>query len=317
VYLDSPATHFIFNWTDTNEELASRHLEQYTRTWSTEHLGEPLARGSNVFTPDDHEYWNNAPDPNVTVPGLFDKGRRAAWMKSATTLLGAFQGVPDDLGGTMQPIVIPPLSIMVLDTRSNRSTAKKPVQFMTEEDLGRLEQWVASLADIGPGLLVIGQPLFLKPGDKFLKPKVLEDYSLADYDQFAKLLRILAAAPRDIAILSGDVHFTRIAEMTLLHTQANPRRIVEVINSPLALVVGLKNGQMKPAPALLKAPGAPPEITGARVDTVQTFQSGDDSAVVLSIARFGLGVRVTTDLWLNRAAGGATRPFSTYQFELH
>jgi hypothetical protein len=186
VYLDSPATHFLVHWTQTPAEIARSHLEHYVRTWSKDHLAEPLARGANIFAPDDHEYWNNAPYPNVVVPGLYDRDRRKAWTHTATALLSAFQGVPEYLSAPAAPIVVPPISILVVDTRSARTAEGKRVQFMTPESLTRLREWVASLANIGPGLLVIGQPIFQSAGDKKLIPRVFEDYSLADYEQFAE-----------------------------------------------------------------------------------------------------------------------------------
>ncbi len=308
VYLDSPATHFLKKWDHTPAEIADNHLTHYVRTWSDDHLRKPLARGANVFTPDDHEFWNNAPYPNVVVPGLYSDKRRAKWTDTASKLLSAFQGVPELL---QQPISVPPVSVLVMDTRSKRTPGDPRREFMSQADLARLQNWVKKLAGVGPGLLVLGQPIFQSPGDKRLVPRVFEDYSLADYEQFGPFLRILDAAPRDIAILSGDVHFTRAARMTL----PSGRQIVEIINSPLALVVGLKRSNTKDAVGFPEVPGVG-GIGAAQVHTDAAFQSGDDTAAVLSLFRFGSRVRVNVEVWRTADSPGATRPHKKYQFDL-
>jgi hypothetical protein len=295
VYLDSPAD--VLGMHDrTPTKIADSHLTHYVRTWSRDHLGDPLARGANVFTPDDHEYWNNAPFPNVVVTGLFDEDRRTVWQQTARDLLDLFQGVPGYLNET-RPIDVPPVSILVLDTRSARVLEKERRNFMTQDDEDLLREWVLSLASKGPGILVLGQPLFLDSGTKWFAPRMFEDFSLADYRQFERLLAILNDAPRDILILSGDVHYSRLARMLL----PNDRAIWELINSPLALVVGLRRSKTDTAQKPRKVEGAA-RIGAGQLKTISPIRPGDDSIAVLSISRHGLRVRVKAEFW--RAGNG-------------
>ena len=305
VYLDSPATFFMKHWDLSHAEIDASHLDHYLRTWSDEYLGRPLARGANIFAPDDHEYWNNAPFPNVVVPGLHDEVRRGHWQKTAGRLMQAFQGIPEYLAS---PIRIPPVSLLVLDTRSARKLEDDPIDFLQPSDLALFRNWVASLKNTGPGILVLGQPIFLGKGASLLKPRLLEDFSLADYEQFGEFLRILGSAERDILILSGDVHFSRAAQMRL----PNGHSIYEVINSPLALVVGLGRSTPDEATGFKKIPGVG-ALGSAKAETDSKFKSNADSAIVLGISQSGLHMNVNVELWASEASTG---PQMRHSFKL-
>jgi hypothetical protein len=68
VYLDAPSF-----WTVTqavnDDDLDRRLLEAYLRTWmQSPGLQDLLTDGPNLFTSDDHDFWNNAPNWSVTAP---------------------------------------------------------------------------------------------------------------------------------------------------------------------------------------------------------------------------------------------------------
>jgi hypothetical protein len=97
---------------------------------------------------------------------------------------------------------------------------------MARSDFDALTQWLGSLS--GPGILVLGQPLIAEatPWSRSV------DHVLPDYRQYGRLIRALFDAQHDVVLLTGDVHFSRIASCRL-HAEA---RLIEVISSPLALV---------------------------------------------------------------------------------
>ena len=109
-------------------------------------------------------------------------------------------------------------------------------------------------------ILVLGQPIFT--GGAGLKGYIA-DWGLPDFDQYRDLVRCLASTPHDIVVLTGDVHFGRVASCTA----PGGRQIVELIASPFALVDGFARGQWKPAPAMYPAvpvPGDPGSPTTTR-----------------------------------------------------
>lgn len=301
VYLDSPWHEYTLRWPHRREDIAERHLQHYLNTWSGEHLGNPLACGANYFVPDDHEYWNNAPFPNALVPELFDGGRRDHWWVRARELLDAFQPVQ------ATPLSIPPVSILLLDTRSNRSHDRE--RLLTAQDLQRLRDWVQSLT--GPGLLVLGQPLFDGSGRKWWLPGALEDYGYADFWQYGRVLDALALTRHDLAILTGDVHFSRVSWLTL----PSERRIAEIVCSPLALVVGLNAAKWQEAPSRLAVGSSGPWAV-ARPYTIPGFRSNENSAMAISISRHGFGARIRVELWETSRSPGAAGPPAALTHEL-
>src|SRR6266404_7725994 len=111
--------------------------------------------------------------------------------------------------GTPKPFTVDPVSFFIADTRSNRSANTD--QFMNEPDLAAIENWIANLS--GPGVLCVGQPVFARPGGFLSK---WTDFGLPDFrNQYARLVRAIAATQHNIVIITGDVHYGRIATCTL------------------------------------------------------------------------------------------------------
>jgi hypothetical protein len=304
VYLDSPWDKFMFRGPHTTAEVSDNHWLHYANTWSSEYLGEPLANGANYFVPDDHEFWNNSPFPNAVVPELYKNDQRLHWAREAEALLNLFQPV------YAMPVAIPPLSILFLDTRSSR--ALDFTSLMKAEDHRRLADWANSLR--GPGLLVVGQPILDEKGKTWWKPATAEDYGYADFDDYAAILAALRFAKHDVAVLTGDVHFSRVSRMQF----SDSRTVFEVIASPLALVVGLKRAKWRPAPSRLEST-AGGEWAVRRPITEKGFQSNADCAVAIEVTRQGLGVKMEVHLWeLSRAAAAkGARGQAVFEFELH
>ncbi len=291
VYLDAPYYNFITT-KHNRAQLKYLFLNTYLQTWApiggSITMYDVLRSGANFFSPDDHEFWNNAPSSALAVADSRDDGRRGEWETLAHRFYQVFQGTP-------KPFAVNPVSFFTADTRSNRSANTD--QFMNEPDLARLEEWIRTLA--GPGVLVVGQPVFAKPGG-FLSRWT--DYGLPDYkQQYARLVRAIAAAQHNIVILTGDVHYGRIATCNL----PNGKDVVEIISSPMSLVeapVGfsLLGGGWKAAPNSLNVPGSPGITTDHR------FNFARNHFLTLEFRADGVGAKLTVRDWPFKPDGSPT-----------
>jgi len=234
VYLDNPPGDFLVPRLRPQRWLEDRSFKTYLDTWTQSFaaggFGEMLKHGGNFFTSDDHEFWNNAPDRGLNVlTYTTTRGQRDAWLKIARTLYGIFQTTQSFTG-----FRVGPLSFCVLDTRVNRQPDR--ASLVPATDLDGVREWVAGLD--GPGVLVIGQPLLADEGSK-------ADWGLRDYPEFRRLVELLRASEHWIVVLTGDVHFGRMASCPLRLDRGT--RLIEIISSPMQLVP-LAKGKWTPAP---------------------------------------------------------------------
>ena len=101
---------------------------------------------------------------------------------------------------------------------------------MPPANLQEIGKWTRGLN--GPGILVLGQPLLAETGN-------IKDYGLPDFTrQYEELKTCLRDSQHSIVILTGDVHFGRIA-VTPLRRELDTK-LYEVISSPMQLVPGAK-----------------------------------------------------------------------------
>lgn len=223
VYLDNPPQDFILprgrDW------LEHRCFQTYVDAWSQQTaeggFGQLLKHGANFFSSDDHEFWNNAPDKGWNVPVFAVKqSSRDQWWAIAQNLYRIFQTEP----WTPVRFKIEPLSFCICETRFSRGPS--PGEFMSATNLREIGNWTASLT--GPGVLVLGQPFFAETGS-------WKDFGLPDFvTQYEELKRYLRQSNHSIVILTGDVHFGRIA-VTRLRPELSTE-LYEVISSPMQLV---------------------------------------------------------------------------------
>ncbi len=234
VYLDQPWNDFIIQ--EDMDWVRAKIHDTYQGSWSQ--LDSMLSKGGNIFTPDDHEFWNNYPSrPGPHLPALrADRNYRSSWKKCAENHFNAIQG-----GLPISSFSIgEELSFFVVDTRSNRNAI--PQNFMSESDLHILYEWIKNLNS--PGIIVLGQPLFSRAVGKFDLgvTEFIADHNLPAFDQYWQLLRAISISKNDLVVLSGDVHFGRIAKCnitTLGETRSRSSRspkLVEIISSPMSLV---------------------------------------------------------------------------------
>ncbi len=237
VYLDNPPRDFI-NPLKGRDWLESRSFKSYVDAWTqlTDAGGfmRMLKRNANFFTSDDHEYWNNAPDVGLNVPLFATTSRgRQAWWDIARTLYTTFQTSP----GFPVRFKVDPLSFCVTETRFFRGKKRDSGEFIPQAHLDEIGTWTAGLD--GPGVLVLGQPFFATAGD-------FKDYTLQNYEgQFEQLRAHLRRSRHSIVILSGDVHFGRVAVANLRPELGT--KLYEVISSPMQIVPHAE-GQYTAAP---------------------------------------------------------------------
>lgn len=243
VYLDNPwwETTLKYNGGNLRRGLFRAMLfQKYMDNW-TQIVGEDagfrqlLKDGANYFCSDDHEFWNNAPNfGGVGFINTLSPGQRKWWLGEARRLFRAFQSPSPLLS-----LEVPPLSVRIADTRIYRDT--KGRCFMKDKDLRAVGRWIEGLK--GPGLLVVGQPVLIGEtnGPKSLVAEPNKtlwsalDRNLADYAQYEELVGYIKDSAHSIVVLSGDVHFGRIACI-----RTNPgfphAKFVEMISSPMQLV---------------------------------------------------------------------------------
>ncbi|HWS56502.1 MAG TPA: hypothetical protein VN228_20355 [Pyrinomonadaceae bacterium] len=287
VYLDAPWYHYSVH-THTRAELEVRHFENYWRAWSQSGtaagFNEALRRGANYFTADDHEFWNNAPNWATAIRDSWRQEGRDDWWSVARSLFDAFQS-DFSSGSAVVEFSVPPLSFFFADTRVNRTPDLR--QFMLDSDLERLRGWVANLR--GPGVLTLGQPLFAEKAGFWGK---FTDRHLPDYKQFEELARIIAGSRHSVVMLTGDVHYGRIASVQL----GSGAELIEVISSPTALVdekVGRKWSRPPGKYPSFEVQGAP----SGEIVVEEAYTLVDDHFLTVEFADAGARVRMDIKAW--------------------
>ena len=300
VYLDSPWYRYLVP--HTADELRNAFVEHYRNTWGqTDGFARVLTEGANFVLSDDHEYWNNAPYFVAYASNTWTAGGRTEWFGIARELFNAFQTTQ-----SITRFAVPPVSFLVADTRINRDANRN--RFMTAVDLGQVRDWVNGLQ--GPGVLVIGQALLQGPAS-FLRG-TFSDWNLPDFAQYYDLVRIVGAAAHSLVILTGDVHFGRVAHGQL----PSGAELIEIISSPLSLVDRTVQGTWVEAPALPVAPptsGAP--IPLSVMNTEEDFGPTDGHFLTLEFTRRGPGARLRLRYWPAFAGGVPPPDFGKTIFE--
>lgn len=239
VYLDLPTLN---NYPDNEAKLADRFERYYRTNWTTTLGIEPLLKSApSVFCPDDHEYWNNFPHRSPVIQNSWKQGSRQRWKNAADQLYDAYQcAAPAERGDSVE-VDVDPLSILVLDQRSQRRDDRSAT--LTPDALQQLDDWVDRLiAEKKIGAVVTGQSLLDRPVGKFqgaVADWMLPNYG--DYERIVKSLSRLSEAGRPVLLLTGDVHWGRVTRIK----EAGRTRFVEIVCSPSALVSTVGSDQLK------------------------------------------------------------------------
>jgi hypothetical protein len=223
---------------DLGDEAIELYAKRYAQYWGDAFYREALQTCPNFITCDDHEYWNDYPEKQIQLPQTWDPKNRKKYGRGAEELYYQYQRCLNPGEARWYSFSIDPVSFFIADTRSEREVCNKKgtSHFMTVEQWETLEAWQQTLR--GPGVLVLGQPLFQKDGN-------FKDHSLSNFKKdYARLWRVIERSlggknahgkPHDILVLSGDIHTGRYAEAhgPFLDT---PYGVPEFIASPAAMI---------------------------------------------------------------------------------
>jgi hypothetical protein len=245
VYLDLPT---LKNFPDDLAQLAEKFERDYTLNWCDPQGYEKVfAAAPSVSIPDDHEFWNNFPQPSPIVQNSFTQGGRDRWEKAARAAYEGFQLTPPATPDDPQVLDVHPLSFFFADTRSGKD--KGPDRRFTMSDAARkhLDDWVTDVINNKRfGVFVSGQSLFRTPAGKFTGS--VGDFELPNYKDYGEImtsLKRLADAGLPLTCLTGDVHWGRV---TVAKDARNGRKaFTEVISSPSSLVSTVGVDQAKEA----------------------------------------------------------------------
>lgn len=251
--------------------------KRYTQIWGDPLIQELLQLCPNLVTCDDHEYWNDFPERQFHIPWTWTAQDRETYGDVAAELFWRYQQCLNPAQSKYYSLTIgtpgglvPPVSLFVADTRSDRQSfhpddprAPKsgPPHFLSEAGWQAFEQWITDLQ--GPGILITGQPLYQKDGD-------WKDHSLSNFtDDYGRFWRRIEERGKgqmgdgkrhDILLISGDIHTGRFATGTL--RSADSIAVHEIITSPAARIW---------APQL-RMGHADPEFPPDKFDTVYNGQ---------------------------------------------
>ncbi len=221
-------------------EIRQRVANDYALHWQA--MGSILSNGGTWMLPDDHEFWNDYPFYKSIIPQLQALRLhhvRKAWDAVATDGVRNVQ-----CSAAFETFSIgKDLSVCIADFRSDRDENG----FTTPANLRKITKWASELRS--PGVFIASQPLIVEEN--------ITERNLLDYtQQYAKLLKAFAASGHDIVLLSGDVHFGRIAT-TQLGNEAKGPRLIEIIASPLSNLTylnGLMTDKAKSKPTSFPSP---------------------------------------------------------------
>ena len=200
-------------WAPLPQRFPRASRNKYERYWGDDAYRELLAACPTLVSCDDHEFWNDFPQPQVQVPLTWDRfqPRPATRSRRSTTPTRARSTRTAGAGRTLN---VGPVSFFIADTRSHRTRDDDPhARLMTEEQWEDLEAWASKLH--GPGVLVLPQPL-LKAGGA--RPTA----RCVDFKESDRLGAIFEQAlggdpnPHDILILTGDIHTGRLSSAEIV-----------------------------------------------------------------------------------------------------
>ena len=316
VYLDIPVHQ---NFPEDSIRLAEIFLRKYVQTWrewdaaGVRGLGGLLKEGGTYFAADDHEFWNNYPNAATLIQNSWTETRRMQWQGPARHLYRHFQFFHPELAGEPQVFNVPPTSVMILDTRFNREAGA--TSFLPAPHLARLAEWIEELNHRRwVGFLFLGQLLFEAPAG-WVKSRVV-DRHLPDYAQYAELVRTLAAGRQPLVILTGDVHYGRVARCQQFHGG----ELYEVIASPMSLVDRKVGGSASPPPATYPAEAIPgvPRVGIAVVPDVdgKPTLTAEEHFITINLWSVGPSVRMQIKYWPVRNRGQRPTPIHTVMIDL-
>jgi PhoD-like phosphatase len=261
VYLDLPTAA---DFKDDAAWLGNKFQNDYLANWfGDRRSGDPrtvppgypqvLSLAPGVFMPDDHEYWNNYPFKATVIQNSWSEGGRRRWTQAAEAVYRAFQEHPALGLGAPRAIDVEPLSMLMLDTRSQRAldSRARAGDLLGAPGRKALADWVdrlvAHAGDARPwfGMLVTGQSFFSPaagPARGAIADYEYPDYA-ADYAYMVEQVERVTRAGLPVILATGDVHWGRMLRAD--DPAAPGATVFEVISSPTSLVSSILVDQAK------------------------------------------------------------------------
>lgn len=248
VYLDIPTLDNL----PSNDVLLADALERkYRNNFVPDgnNFSRVLEFAPNLAVPDDHEYWNNAPHASPFIENAWTQSGRNTWHGVADSLFTGYQGFSPSPGDGAGPfkhttLDVGRLSFFVANTRSFRTEDR--ARCMDPATAAALVAWESGLQSSGRfGVLVTGQSLLDPEADAF-EGKVA-DYALSNYGDFPLIAGVVDRLSKrsDVLLLTGDVHWGRVARLSPTSDISSEASIYEVISSPSALVTTVGGDSLK------------------------------------------------------------------------
>lgn len=205
------------------KEVRDRVADDYASQWRG--LRNVLCHGGTWFLADDHEYWNNYPFVEGFTPfiqALRIPKIKKAWKNTARDGLVNVQRV--------QPVrtfsIGNDVSFCAADLRSFRTKTR----VIPAPDIETICHWIQGLTS--PGVLVLSQPIIEKKGAD-------SDRNFVSYSKdYSRVVKTIQAAPHDVLVLSGDIHYGRICSVAF---EGRSNRLYEVVSSPMSNLSGVSS----------------------------------------------------------------------------
>jgi len=263
---------------------------RYRQYWQDPNNSRYLRTGITLFTPDDHDFWNDYPYP---MPHL-TRSSDSQWMEHASAaqaLYDAYQRLGNPEGRSWFSLDLGLVSLFVLDTRSRRGTKNRnPPERLFDPPQGQaLLDWSAALDK--PGVVISAMPLFQQAAGKILFGLFTTDHNLLSYPtDDRKIWRAVENAPYGVMVVGGDVHHGVVSEWRTGPPGA-VRQHFEVVASPLSLLgypfTGKREAKRQPGGLQVGA-----EL-GRRDPTKTYFGTSTDHFMLVRFNQGPQAVRVT------------------------
>jgi hypothetical protein len=318
VYLDNP--YLKAQTLYSQAALAKAFEVKYRKNWQGTGFAQILRAAPVASVPDDHEYWNNYPQPSVGWPATMFDASRNNWERAAHEMFDAFQLA--ETGRYSYRIDVPPLSFFLLDNRTFRTVSKRgaPGSSTLADDLERFDAWtdeVIASSDLLP-VLITGPSLFQPAKGMFEKYLDLNLANLTDYPHIMRGLLKLSSHGRQPLALTGDVHYGRVISAT--HWTGNQHRpwgkLYEVISSPTSLVALSSRSEAKKPDRYFHVEGTADLLDTAMQWPVRDPGKMGDHVALLKFSRTQTGVDVDTQYWMINEPGRSMNPIHAPRFKL-
>jgi hypothetical protein len=238
VYLDLELSRWAPHRLST-QQIRELILRRYSQNWLS--LGSMLKRGGTWFLVDDHEIWDDYPFTSTlpfVAPILTNDDMRHTWELACKNAASSIQGA----AGVFRHTSVGNLSIGVLDTRFERTEGR----FVAPDQLAALTDWLAKAT--GPTVLAMQQLMFRKQLDHG-PLGIGAGHQLSSFEgQYAALANAIIHAPHDVVLLTGDVHFGRVAQVEVEREGQRNHKIIEIVSSPFSNFVEFDNKVSRAAP---------------------------------------------------------------------